>query len=78
MNSVPPLSDARWSQVLQSPTPFKFEFLATNMVYTRLAILAKRDPSPQNLKKISLELWEVFSKNVHNPKVQNDIKRIFG
>jgi len=78
MSAVPPPNDPRWAQVLVEQQSFSFEFLATNMVFTRLAIEAKRDSSRNNLSRIGHELWEVFHKNAHNPKVLNDIRKIFG
>jgi hypothetical protein len=78
MSLVPPPTDPRWSQVLLEDKVFDFEFLATNMIFTRLTIEAKRNTSKQNLLRVGHELWEVFNKNAHNPKVLNDIRKIFG
>lgn len=76
--NIPSKADPRWVGLFLKSSGQKFEFLATNMVYTRLVIEAKRDDSEQNLRKLAGELWNVFATNAHNPKVQNDIKRIFG
>ncbi len=76
--TVPPPTDPRWSKALSERRKFNFEFLATNMVFTRLAIDARRDTSKENLNRLSREIWELFEKNGHNPKVQNDLKLLFG
>lgn len=78
MSQLPPISDPRWASLFEKDKKHDFQFLAINIVFTRLSIEAKKDPSPPNLKKVSQELWDVFQKNIHNPKVQNDVKKIFG
>ena len=76
--NIPPPTDPRWSKIFSTESRPTFEFLATNMVFTRLVINAKQDTSEENIRRLVRELWEVFDKNGHNPKVQNDLKRIFG
>lgn len=76
--NIPPPSDPRWSKIFQTEKRPTFEFLATNMLFTRLVINAKQDASQENLNRLVRELWEVFAKNGHNPKVQADLKRLFG
>lgn len=76
--TIPPLADPRWTQIFKLQKTYTFEFLATNMVFTRLNIDVRRDSSEVNIKRVASELWEIFAKNSHNPKVQNDVKKIFG
>jgi len=75
--NLPPPTDPRWEAIFTQERKINFEFLATNMLFTRLTLDAKRNSSKENLNKLARELWEVFAKNGHNPKVQNDLKRIF-
>lgn len=76
--TVPPLNDPRWATVLKEQNAYTFEFLATNLIFARLRLSAHRDPSEKNISRVATELWQIFSKNSHNPKVQKDVKEIFG
>ncbi len=74
---VPSANDPRWAKLLLQGGQQSFEFLALNMVFTRVVIAAKRDTSKENLSKLTQELREVFEKNAHNAKVVKDLERIF-
>ncbi len=73
---VPDRSDKIWENIIMGKVTIDFEFLAINILLTRMKSAIKLDPSPVMIKNSSNELHDMFEKNVNLPKVQNDLKKI--
>jgi len=67
-----------WKGLIRSQGQYQFEFLATKLILGRLHLKYRRNRSHQEMEKCVHELWTFFKKNSDLPKIQNDLKKIFG
>lgn len=67
-----------WKELILNENKYQFEFLATKIILGRLSLKCRINNSPEELYKCVHELHVFFVKNQHQPKVQNDLKMVFG
>jgi hypothetical protein len=67
-----------WKELIYGESQDQFDFLATKIILGRLSLRYRQNPSPQMIERCVQELRRFFDKNSHLPKVQADLKKIFG
>lgn len=75
---IPSARNPLWKELIRSESEYAFEFLATKIILGRLNLKFRLNNSPEELDRCVYELVAFFEKNSHVPKVQNDLKLIFG
>ena len=73
--NLPSIYNETWEQVVRKEIEPNFEFLATKMLVGQL--ISKYEDNPETLKECVDSLYGFFDKNFENPKVQDDLKKIF-
>ena len=73
---VPPGSHIKWKELLSGSEQYAFAFFPLKMAIGRLQNLIANQTVDQH--SAIQELREIFKKNENLPKVQNDLKKIFG
>jgi hypothetical protein len=76
--NIPAASDPKWRDVITGKLKPQFEFMGINVLVCRVVLSAASNPSPDNISKGIAELRSMFEKNIAIPKVQSDLKKIFG
>jgi hypothetical protein len=76
--TIPPASDPKWRDVVTGKLKPTFEFMGINVLLCRVALAVTANPSPDSIAKGVGELRQIFEKNAAVPKVQSDLKKIFG
>jgi hypothetical protein len=76
--TIPHESHPGWSKAISGHASHNYEFLATKILMGRLTLDYNRDHSPEAVRKSVAELRTFFEKNKDVPKVQADLKKIFG
>lgn len=75
---LPSARNPLWKDLIRSENQYQFDFLATKIILGRLNLRYRLNNSPEELDRGVHELRLFFEKNAHLPKVQNDLKRVFG
>lgn len=75
---LPEVRDPRWKDIVTGEKKIEPEFVATKILLMRLVLEVKKNPVPAVIAKSSQELHDLLKANLQVPKVQNDIKKIFG
>lgn len=73
---IPGPSNPNWEKVIAGTIQPNIEFLGTKILIGRLSLQYKEDAS--KLRDCMIELKNFLEKNLNLPKVQADIKSIFG
>ena len=76
--NVPSTSHPLWKDIVTGKKQVQFDFLASKMMVGRISILLSTDDSEAVIQKSVQDLHDIFSKNINLPKVQNDLKKLFG
>jgi len=74
--NIPASSHGIWADLLMGKKRIEFEFLPIKMTIGRLQVFSRSEQF--NLTQSAEELRTIFVKNQNLPKVQNDIKKLFG
>ena len=75
---IPDESRMEWKQVISGQKVLSFEYLATKILLGRLTLAYKFDSSPTAVQKSVSEFRAFFSNGIAQPKIQSDLKQIFG
>lgn len=75
---ISPQVEPIWSDIITGKVKFDFEFLAAKILQSTLTRSFAKDPTAGNLEKCAKDLRELFIQNSDLPKVQNDLRKIFG
>ncbi len=75
---VPTASHPNWRKLITGELRVEPEFLATKFLLSRLNTVYRMKDPGFTIDSGVLELVQFFQKNKALPKVQSDIKRIFG
>lgn len=75
--NLPSIYNETWEQVIKHEISPEFEYLATKMLVGELISEYDQSSFPETLKTCVNSLYEYFDKNIENPKVQEDLKKIF-
>jgi len=75
---IPDESDPGWVMAISGQKSPKYELLATKILLGRLTLIYEMNPSPETIRKGVAELRAFFLRNKDVPKVQADLKKIFG
>ena len=75
---IPSQDDPRWEDLICKECKHKFSLFATKLMLGRLNLKYRMQKSPEILEESIKELREFFQKNIHLPKIQSDLKKIFG
>ncbi len=75
---IPDKNSAGWKNAICKEGNYQFEFLGTKIILGRLGLKYRVNHTPQILNECVNELWDFFNKNSNIPKVQNDLKKLFG
>ena len=67
-----------WSDIITGKVKCDFEFLAAKILQSTLTRSFAKDPTAGNLEKCARDLRELFMQNSDLPKVQNDLRKVFG
>ena len=65
-----------WLKAISGQGHFEFEFLATKIIMGRLNRDYRKATTPAAARKLVTELHDFFQKNIKQPKVQADLKKI--
>lgn len=71
---IPEIADPRWRRILLSDATPKFSHLTTQLMYSRVRMILKMDPSPSSLTAAIQTVREYFVKN--SSKVQIDLQSL--
>jgi hypothetical protein len=75
---IPTEQNPIWEELISGESQHQFEFLGTKIILGRLRMRYRKCQSPQEVNKYVHELRTFFEKNLHLPKVQTDLKKVFG
>lgn len=75
---LPSARNPIWKDLIRRDNQYQFDFLATKIILSRLNLRCRLNNSPEELDRCVNELRAFFEKNLYLPKVQNDLKRVFG
>ena len=67
-----------WQELIRRENHHHFEFLAATLLLGKLNLKCRLDKSPQEMERSIHELSSFFERNSHLPKVQSDLRRVFG
>ncbi|MCB0210903.1 MAG: hypothetical protein KDJ52_16305 [Anaerolineae bacterium] len=67
-----------WKKLVCGERSYQFQFLGTKLILGRLNLRCKKSQSSQEVDACIRELRNFFEQNLHLPKVQIDLKQIFG
>jgi hypothetical protein len=67
-----------WQELVKRENHHNFDFLAATLLLGKLNLKCRLDKSPQEMERSIHELRSFFERNSHLPKVQNDLRRVFG
>jgi hypothetical protein len=73
--ATPSVSDPVWQKLISGQLQCQFECLAVKVFLGSAKLQVTRDPSPANLRRLSMELHGVFAKNELLQSVQNDLTK---
>ena len=76
--NLPDINDHVWTDIINGQRTINFDFLAANILTRHMQELYAGDPSQENLKKCTMRLRELFSRNTELLSVQKDIDKIKG
>lgn len=76
--NIPSTMHPAWKEIVLGKRQVQFDFLAAKMMVGRISILLSTDNSETIIQKCIQDLHDIFTKNINLPKVQNDLKKIFG
>ncbi len=75
---VPPATHPVWSDIATGRLKPEFDFLAAKIIVGTISRKLASDQSMAHLWTYVHELREIFVQNADLPKVQRDLKKIFG
>lgn len=67
-----------WQELIRGENRHHFEFLAATLLLGKLNLRCRLDKSPKEIERSVQELRTFFEKSLHLPKVQNDLRKVFG
>lgn len=67
-----------WQELINRKNHYHFEFLAATLLLGKLNLKCRLDKNPQEMERSIHELRSFFERNSHLPKVQSDLRRVFG
>jgi hypothetical protein len=73
--AIPSASDAVWQKLISGQIQCQFECLAVKVFLGSAKLQVSRDTSPANLRRLAIELQNVFARNESLPSVQNDLAK---
>jgi hypothetical protein len=77
VDEVPSGKNEKWQALVLGVEHVEFEFFPVKLLLARLQLKAKLDPSQENVLGCSLELQQLFVKNLHIPKAKRDLNKVF-
>jgi len=75
---IPGPSNPNWEKVIAGEIKPNIEFLGTKILLGRLILQYQGNSSAGTIRNCIIELKNFLEKNLNVPKVQADIKSIFG
>jgi hypothetical protein len=75
---IPNSSHPIWLKLIKGEYCPNVQFLATKILLNKLVTIYQMDSSPNTTERGIEELRKLFSDNIKLPKVQSDLKIIFG
>ena len=76
--AIPSATNQAWLDIVTGRKTHSLHFLAAKVLLGRLVHSVKEDPSPENIADCITQLHQLYASNLHIPKVQEDLKTIFG
>lgn len=74
---IPASHDPRWREVVTGKRVCSFDYLALKVFLISAKMDLGRDPSEATVKRVIGDFRTLFEKNISNPKVANDLRKIF-
>ena len=75
---IPSATHQAWLDIVTGRKTHVLRFLAAKVLLGRLVHSVEQDPSPENIADCITQLYQLYASNLHIPKVQEDLKNIFG
>ena len=75
--SIPDIKNPAWEMVISKEETPDFQFLATRILVGQLVSEYDDNTTPEKLSTCIKSLRDFFEKNIENPKVRDDLKKIF-
>ncbi|MCA1945419.1 MAG: hypothetical protein LDL30_09090 [Desulfovibrio sp.] len=76
--AIPSTTHHAWLEIVTGKRSHPLRFLAAKVLLGRLVHAVEEDPSPENIADCITQLHQLYASNLHIPKVQEDLKNIFG
>ncbi|HOO73210.1 MAG TPA: hypothetical protein PK926_15740 [Spirochaetota bacterium] len=73
---IPDSKSGVWTAAVSKEIQYNFEFLALQILLSRLRLTVKQKPDKTTLDQCAAELRELFVKTIHLPKVQKDLMKL--
>ncbi|GAB7079824.1 hypothetical protein [Megalodesulfovibrio paquesii] len=76
--NIPSATNEAWLRIVMGKEKHALRFLAAKVLLGRLVHAVEQDPSPENVADCITQLYQLYASNQHIPKVQEDLRTIFG
>jgi len=73
---IPDLNNPMWTAAVTKDIQYGFEFLALQILLSRLRLIVKQKPGGDTVKQSAAELRELFVKSIQLPKAQKDLMKL--
>lgn len=75
---LPSINHPIWKELITKRPEHQFEFFAFKLILSRMNMEYEKHPSPQAIETHARELKSFLEKNANLPKLQNDVRKLFG
>ncbi|MBN2069692.1 MAG: hypothetical protein JW739_08660 [Opitutales bacterium] len=75
---LPNINHPIWKELITKRPEHQFDFFAFKLILSRLNMEYEKNPSPQAIETYARELKAFLEKNANLPKLQNDVRKLFG
>jgi len=73
---IPAPNNPIWTVAVTKDIHYNFEFLALQILLSRLRLAVKQKPDQDTVNKCAVELRELFVKAIQLPKAQKDLMKL--